>query len=134
MNYVEIGLRLRHIRGKISQKDFGVQFNVSKSYVNNVEHGSKPSLEFLIGIAIAFDTSLDWILLGKQSQLTPRTESGAENLLRNELLQIFDNLPPAVQPVIIGAVKTILQHSTDVSSPLLISSKTTSTAAKNENG
>lgn len=131
MNYVDIGLRLRNIRGKISQKDFGVQFNVSKSYVNNVEHGSKPSLEFLIGIAVTFDASLDWILLGKQSQRNPSTESGAENLLRNELLQIFDTLPSTVQPVIIGTVKTILQHSTDVSSPLLISGKTSSTA-KNE--
>ena len=96
-----------------------------------MEHGSKPSLEFLIRIAVTFDTSLDWILLGKQSQRNPSTESGAENLLRNELLQIFDTLPPAVQPVIIGTVKTILQHSTDVSSPLLISGKTSSTA-KNE--
>ncbi len=140
MNYVDIGLRLRHIRGKISQKDFGIQFNVSKSYVNNVEHGSKPSLEFLIKVAVAFDASLDWILLGRQSlpsELSPSTEGvqsaiTKENLLRNELLQIFDTLPPAVQPVIIGTVKTILQHSTDVPSPLMKSLASETSTPKNE--
>jgi transcriptional regulator with XRE-family HTH domain len=115
INYVDIGLRLKHIRGKISQKDFGNQFSVSKSYINNIEHGSKPSLEFLTNVATSFDVSLDWIILGKQFiQCTKRIQCTTleENPPRNELLQMFDALTPDAQALLLGTVKTILQHST----------------------
>jgi transcriptional regulator with XRE-family HTH domain len=124
INYEDIGIRLKHIRGNITQKDFGNQFSVSKSYVNNIEHGSKPSLEFLTNVATSFDVSLDWIILGKQLSIpefikcTGRIQGTTleENSLRTELLQMFDALTPDAQALLLGTVKTILQHSTNTPS------------------
>ena len=121
-DYKTIGLRLKQVRGNISQKDLASQFQLSKSYVNNVEHGSKPSLEFLINIANHFDVSLDWLILGigQAQSLTVEKDS-----LRNELLQIFDALTPEGQSILLGTVKTVMQHT------LINNSANTSTVSIN---
>jgi transcriptional regulator with XRE-family HTH domain len=110
MDYKDIGLRLKQLRGKVSQKDFGESFGVSKSYINNLEHGSKPSLELLISVSTSFDVSLDWIILGI-GNMQCTTSKG--HLFRHELLEIFDTLTPEVQAVILGTVKAILQNTTN---------------------
>ncbi|MCL4514711.1 MAG: helix-turn-helix transcriptional regulator [Firmicutes bacterium] len=69
-----IGERLREARGDISQKDFGEAVGVSRSYVGDIEHGRvKPSLEYLINVAQNRNISLDWLLLGKESQQNNNT-------------------------------------------------------------
>jgi transcriptional regulator with XRE-family HTH domain len=108
IDYKTIGLRLKQVRGNTSQKDLASQFQLSNSYVNNVEHGSKPSLEFLINVASHFNVSLDWLILGIGQAQSLTVE---EDSLRNELLQIFDALTPEGQSILLGTVKTVMQHA-----------------------
>lgn len=108
INYKEIGIRLKQARGKTSQKNLAIELDLSKSYVSNVENGSKPSLEYLISIATIFHVSLDWLVFGIGSM---QIASENENLPRKELLQIFDELTPDKQEILLGTIKTILQNS-----------------------
>ena len=108
INYKEIGIRLKQARGKISQKSLAAEFNLSKSYISNIENGAKPSLEYLTNIASQFNISLDWLVFGTGSMHDKLEE---ENLQRKELLQIFDSLSPDKQAILLGTIKTILDNS-----------------------
>lgn len=105
IDYTAIGLRIKQIRGPLSQKEFADQFQLSKSYINNLEHGSKPSLEFLFKVSQAFDVSLDWLISGVgQMQRTPSPTLA-------KLLQLFNSLTPEAQSLMLGAMKTIIKNS-----------------------
>lgn len=105
IDYTAIGLRIKQIRGTLSQKEFADQFQLSKSYINNIEHGSKPSLEILFKISHSFDVSLDWLISGVgHMQRTPSP-------VCEELLQIFNSLAPEAQPLMLGTMKTIIKNS-----------------------
>jgi len=108
INYKEIGIRLKQARGKIGQKILAEEFNLSKSYISNIENGAKPSLEYLTNIASQFNISLDWLVFGTGSMHEKLEE---ENLQRKELLQIFDSLSPDKQAILLGTIKTILDNS-----------------------
>lgn len=64
LDYIKIGERLKHIRGKMSLTAFGEQFGCSYSYVRNCEHGKKPSLEYLHAIVEFFCISMNWLMYG----------------------------------------------------------------------
>ena len=64
LDYVQIGERLKKVRGKISLTAFGDQFGYSYSYVRNCENGKKPSLEYLHEIVDFFGVSLNWLIYG----------------------------------------------------------------------
>lgn len=67
-NLIEIGKRIKEIRGDLKQKDVAAEFGVERSYVSNIEQGrTKPSFEFVVFLAKRFNTSIDWILLGKRN-------------------------------------------------------------------
>lgn len=106
INYKEIGLRLKQARGKTHQKDWAAELGLSKSYISNVENGAKPSLEYLTAVSAKFQVSLDWLIFGVGSVYAE------ENLLRTELLQLFDALTPDRQEILLGTIKTILQNAT----------------------
>lgn len=63
-DYKKIGQRLKELRGSLSQSAFGKPLGYKYSYVKNVEHGTKPSLEYLIKVAEYYNASLDWLLRG----------------------------------------------------------------------
>ena len=108
INYREIGIRLKQARGKTSQKGLAEEFNLSNSYISNIENGAKPSLEYLTNIASQFNISLDWLVFGIGSM---HGKLECENLQRKELLQIFDSLSPDKQAILLGTIKTILDNS-----------------------
>ncbi|WP_425058409.1 hypothetical protein SCACP_30590 [Sporomusa carbonis] len=130
-DYTDVGSRLREIREKsrakkISQNAFGEQFGVSQSYIKNVESGSKPSLEFLINVATAYDVSLDWLLLGREpgehqyQQLPGRVNRSNEQESDPDLkewISFFYSVPPDARPLLIGTVRTLLQNSYAPSNP-----------------
>lgn len=64
LDYVQIGERLKKVRGKISLAAFGDQFGYSYSYVRSCENGKKPSLEYLHEIVDFFGVSLNWLIYG----------------------------------------------------------------------
>ena len=64
LDYVQIGERLKKVRGKISLAAFGDQFGYSYSYVRSCENGKKPSLEYLHEIVNFFGVSLNWLIYG----------------------------------------------------------------------
>lgn len=85
LRFEEIGAKIRQIRGNLSQKAFGESINASRGYVNNIEHGTKPSIEFLANVCFTYGVSMDWLVLGKCAQSTP---SGAETKSNHELAEM----------------------------------------------
>src|SRR6266852_5012539 len=69
----QIGLRIRGLRGDMRQEELASQLGVSQSQLSKVERGNgAPTLEILLGMAIKFGKSLDWIVKGDGSQGTAR--------------------------------------------------------------
>ena len=62
INYVEIGKRLREVRGARSQTAFGQPLGYKYGYVKDCEHGKKPSLEYLVKVSAYYKVSLDWLI------------------------------------------------------------------------
>lgn len=67
LDLVAIGVRLKEIRGAITQKAIAEEFGVQRSYIANIETGrTQPSLEYLLFNATKFDVPMDWIIRGKE--------------------------------------------------------------------
>ena len=64
LDYIEIGQRLKKIRGKTSLSTFGNHLGYSYSYVRNCENGKKPSLEYLHAIVDFWGLSMNWLMYG----------------------------------------------------------------------
>ena len=81
LDYIQIGKRLKEVRGKLTQAAFGEQFGYGYGYVKNCEHGKKPSLEYLHEVAKKYNLSMDWLLYGKdpicsiENQQTQKVEA-----------------------------------------------------------
>lgn len=63
-DYKAIGVRLKEVRGTLSQKAFGESIGYSYSYVKDCEHGKKQSLEYLFKVSAVYKVSLEWLLKG----------------------------------------------------------------------
>lgn len=64
------GERIRKIRGIMTYAEFSAPLGVGGSNISNIEKGrSRLSLELAIKVAEIYKVSLDWLLLGKGSQL-----------------------------------------------------------------
>jgi transcriptional regulator with XRE-family HTH domain len=64
----EIGLRIRGLRGDVRQEELALQLGVSQSQLSKIERGKvPPTLEILLGLAVRFGKSLDWIVTGHGS-------------------------------------------------------------------
>ena len=65
-NLREIGSRIRGLRGDMQQEELASQLGVSQGQLSKVERGkAPPTLEILLGVAIIFGKSLDWIVRGR---------------------------------------------------------------------
>jgi len=61
----EIGERLRHLRGSLSQRDMARKCDTAIRAYQYYESGERlPSLNFIAEVASAFNTTTDWILTG----------------------------------------------------------------------
>ena len=64
----EIGLRILGLRGDVRQEELALQLGVSQSQLSKIEGGEvPPTLEILLGLAVRFGKSLDWIVTGHRS-------------------------------------------------------------------
>ncbi|MCX8038348.1 MAG: helix-turn-helix domain-containing protein [Candidatus Sumerlaeia bacterium] len=72
VEWKKVGERLRKIRKekRLSQREFGRQFNVSQNMVSLYEKGkSRAPVEFYIQAAHFGGRSVEWVLLGRQDHL-----------------------------------------------------------------
>lgn len=103
-NFEEIGKRIRHVRGTLSQTTFGDSIDSSRSYVNNIEHGAKPSIEFLANVCLVYNVSLDWLVFGKEVQLQTLTEATPDQDLK-EMTDVLKHLLESNNPDMRGWAK-----------------------------
>ena len=67
-NAKESGLRIAELRkqANLTQEQLAEIANVSVSYLGKIERGvQRPSIDLLIELAVKFNVSLDYILLGR---------------------------------------------------------------------
>lgn len=61
----QLGERLQSLRGRTSRLDFARHFGISVSSLTRWEKGERqPDLDFLYNVAISYEISSDWLLLG----------------------------------------------------------------------
>jgi transcriptional regulator with XRE-family HTH domain len=106
-NFIEIGERIRQVRGDLSQKLFGDSIGASRSYVNNIEHGSKPSIEFIANIGLVYGISLDWLMFGKEIQ-RPNNETDPD---LKEMIDVLKRLLTNDNPDMRGWAKVQFQKT-----------------------
>ncbi|MBI3803127.1 MAG: helix-turn-helix transcriptional regulator [Nitrospirae bacterium] len=66
---MEVGERIRSVRGKRTQTEFAEAIGVKKqNYISRYERGRIPSPDLLVRIARMGRVSTDWLLTGKQGR------------------------------------------------------------------
>lgn len=88
-NLKESGKRIAELRkeGGLTQEQFAEELNISVSYLGKIERGiQRPSIELFVEMAVKFNVSVDYILLGRNmpSDNIGRTVKQMEMLL-NEI-------------------------------------------------
>ncbi|MHC1762115.1 MAG: helix-turn-helix domain-containing protein [Negativicutes bacterium] len=66
-DYNAIGMRLKEVRGALSQTAFGEPIGYKYGYIRDCEHGKKPSFEYLFKVSDFYGVSLEWLLKGVAS-------------------------------------------------------------------
>lgn len=62
-----IGMRMRQLRGLITQEEFARVLGISQAQLSKYELGqSAPPLGVLVKLAAKHDKSTDWILMGRK--------------------------------------------------------------------
>ncbi len=75
-----VGIRIREIRGKRTQKEFAEIANATQSYISDLERGKCfPSVSFLALLVELSGKSYDWILTGKERVIPTEEEPDEEN-------------------------------------------------------
>lgn len=90
MNYnaIETGKRIQELRKdkRLTQGELAEQFQISLRYLQKLESGERGgSIEALADISLFFQTSLDYIILGREQNQE----------MRSQLLEIADYLKNA---------------------------------------
>ena len=70
-NIKESGERIRQLRmsRKMTQEQLAIKLNIGDRYLRKIEMGKKgPSIDILVEISALFKVSLDYIIMGRQSQ------------------------------------------------------------------
>ncbi|WP_110954148.1 helix-turn-helix domain-containing protein [Anaerosinus massiliensis] len=130
----ELGRRVAMIRGNHTQKELASAIGVSRSYISNIEQGlTAPSLEILINIAKQYRSSLDWLIYGDSCTILVPKVRGQQadppnallcrgtkaakpepacTELSPEIMQIFRNLMPDEQGLVIEFIKLLSSYKT----------------------
>lgn len=78
---VECGMRIRSLREglHLTRAQFAEQINISPDHLKSLEKGKRAcSIDLLAEISLAFDISLDYLILGK----SPNKNSAKSELLK----------------------------------------------------
>lgn len=94
MNYniKESGMRLKHLRKKrgYTQESFAKEIGISHRTYSGIEYGAhSTSIETLVEIAQVLETSLDYIILGKENNVFPINLSEEEKKLAIKMLKVL---------------------------------------------
>lgn len=114
LDYVEIGKRLRYLRGTLTQAAFGEPIGYGYGYVKNCEHGKKPSLEYLHQIVDFYGASIAWIIYGiepiysNQKIESPKITSDPE---LQKMINVLKNLMEGDDADIRGWTKVQFKHA-----------------------
>ena len=106
INYAEVGRRMAKRRKELSlkQREVCEMVDVNYKYISNLETGrSIPSLEMIMKLCEALDTTPDHLLLG--------TESGSDKSADRQLLEKISRLSPKEKNLISGIIDLIEDHS-----------------------
>lgn len=90
IDYKGIGFRIALCRRALGLKQYEVceKIGVNDKYLSNLETArSVPSIEVLLNLCEALETSPDYLLLGREN--TP-SENGEENQLLDELMGLVE--------------------------------------------
>jgi len=80
---LQVGSRIRRLRGSLSLAAFGMRVGVTAKAVQNYERGRLPRAEILHRIADRYGISLTWVLTGKgQETVTDRVAEQPESYRR----------------------------------------------------
>ena len=67
INWVEVGKRVRSLRGLLTQSEYAKKIGVSQGYLSDIERGNKEvGPEVLLRIREDSSRSVDWILTGQK--------------------------------------------------------------------
>ena len=80
----ETGKRIREVRkmNGLTQEEFSSKVNISTTHIGSIERGFKGcSIELLVDIAIAFNVSLDFLILGKSGSDMTETKTAIRNAI-----------------------------------------------------
>ena len=93
---LQVGSRIRRLRGSLSLAAFGMRVGVTAKAVQNYERGRLPRAEILHRIADRYGISLTWVLTG-QGKAIDKVAEQAEPYRRvskkeKKLRKIFDEL------------------------------------------
>lgn len=81
LDHASIGERIKSLRGKESQADFGTKFKRSYTDIGRLERGVvKPTPELLFNICTFYDVSIDWLLTGKGEMLAKESAPNSHEL------------------------------------------------------
>ena len=71
VNWDEVAGRLREIRGRTTQVEFGRALGIPQNIVSRYERNQvRPPLEYLVVAAKHGRVTLDWLILGERSKST----------------------------------------------------------------
>lgn len=66
LNFIEIGNRIKMLRGVMQQVDFATIFDLKQQDISKIETAKiKPSSELLLKIGVHFNKSIEWLLTGR---------------------------------------------------------------------
>lgn len=68
---VETGIRIKGLRKskKLTQEQLAEALNISRIHLAHIEIGEKaPSIDLMVAMLVFFDSSLDYIVLGKEDK------------------------------------------------------------------
>ena len=105
MNYYEIGKRIKSKRLFLgyTQEQLADLSNINTSYMSNIENGHKKmSIEVLVRISKALETSIDYLLLGEHE-----TEDIKREAQFLEIKSIVQNIDSKFLEEYIAYIKTL---------------------------
>jgi len=86
-DYEAIAKRIKKIRVdlRMTQEGFAKKLNVIQTVVSQIERVKiKPSIKFLASLAIESNTSVDFILTGREFEVIPNLENRKEETMTKE--------------------------------------------------
>ena len=106
INYAEVGRRMAKRRKELSlqQREVCEMVDANYKYISNLETGrSVPSLEMIMKLCEALDTTPDYLLLG--------TGSDPDNITDRQLIEKISRLSPKEKNLISGIIDLIEDYS-----------------------